>query len=91
MEINIVEESKNKMIFEIKGEGHTIANLIEKELWNDKNVTAAGYHVKHPLIGVPRMVVETSGVEPRKALDSAISRLKKKNKDFAGVFKRKVK
>lgn len=91
MEINIIEESKNKMIFEIKGEGHTIANLIEKELWNDKSVTAAGYHVKHPLIGVPRMVVETSGIEPRKALESAINRLKKQNSEFAKAFKRKVK
>lgn len=91
MEINIIEETKTKMVFEIKGEGHTLANLLEKELWKDSNVTAAGYHVRHPLIGIPRMIVETSGVEPRKALDSAISRLKKKNKEFAKVFKRKIK
>ncbi|OGM02544.1 hypothetical protein A3K72_02015 [Candidatus Woesearchaeota archaeon RBG_13_36_6] len=91
MEINIIEESKNKMIFEIKGESHTLANLLKKELWNDKNVTAAGYHIKHPLIGTPKMVIETSGTTPINALEDAINRLKKKNKDFAGVFKRKVK
>ena len=91
MEINIVEETKKKMIFEIKGESHTLANLLEKELWNDKKVSAVGYHVKHPLIGVPRMVLETNGVAPRTALDNAVKRLNKKNKDFARVFKRKAK
>ena len=91
MEINVIEETKKKMIFEIKGEGHTLANFLEKELWNDKKVTAAGYHVKHPLIGIPRMIVETSGIAPRTALNNAIKRLKKKNKDFARVFKKKVK
>ena len=91
MEINIIEEKQRRLVFEIKGEGHTLANLLEKELWNDKKVNAAGYHIKHPLIGVPRMVVETTGIAPRKALENAITRLKKKNKDFARVFKRKVK
>ena len=88
MEINVIEENKKRMVFEIKGEGHTLANLLEKELWNDKNVTAAGYQVDHPLTGVPKMIVETSGSEPRKALQNAIKRLKTKNSEFAKKFKK---
>lgn len=89
MEIKVVEESKKKLIFEIIGESHTMANLLEKELWEDKDVVAAGYHIDHPLFGVPRMIVEAP--DPRKALEKAIKRLKKKNADFAKAFKSKAK
>ena len=84
MEIKIIEESKKKLIFKMKGENHTLANLLEKELWNDKDVTAAGYHVDHPLVGVPRMIIEAP--DPRKALEKAIKGLKKKNADFVKAF-----
>lgn len=89
MEIKVIEESKKKLVFEILGESHTLANLLEKELWEDKDVIAAGYHIDHPLFGVPRMVVEAP--DPRKALEKAIKRLKKKNTDFAKALKSKVK
>ena len=77
------------MIFEIKGENHTLSNLLEKELWKDEDVKAAGYNVAHPLIGIPRMVVETKGKETaREAVEDAIKRLKKQNADFQKAFKK---
>ena len=45
MEVNILEEKKDKIIFEIKGEGHTLSNAIRKELWNDEHVKAAAYAI----------------------------------------------
>ncbi len=88
MEINIIEEDKKRMVFEIKGETHTLANLLEKELWKDENVKAAGYNVAHPLIGIPRMVVETNTkTTPREAVEDAIKRLKKQNADFQKALK----
>lgn len=89
MEINIIEEDKKKMIFELKGENHTLSNLLEKELWKDEDVKAAGYNVEHPLIGNPKMVVETNGKKTaREAVEDAIKRLKKQNADFQKVFKK---
>lgn len=89
MELNILEESKKKMIFKIKGEGHTLTNLLEKELYNDSDIIAAGYFVDHPLVGVPRMVVETNGKKtPRKALVDAAKRLKKQTKAFSSAIKK---
>ena len=75
MEINIIEEKENKISFEIKGEGNTFCNLLKDELWNDKNVTVAAYHIKHPLIGIPFMIVETEGKSPKQALESAAERV----------------
>lgn len=77
MEINVLEETKTKLVFELPGEDHTLCNALKRELWNDKSVKAAGYSVNHPSIGTPKMVVETSGESPRTAVLEAIKRLKK--------------
>lgn len=83
MEIKVLEESKNKLIIELEGEDHTLANLLKKELWNDEHVKTSGYSVEHPLIGRPKIVVETDGKEsPRDALKAASERLSKENDKF---------
>jgi len=77
MDINVVEEKKNRLVFEIKGEGHTMSNAIRKELWNDEHVKTAAYTIDHPLIEIPRFVLETDGADPRKTLIAAAKRLQK--------------
>ena len=66
MELKIVEEKKNKLVFDLEGETYTIVGILKKELYNDEHVKAAGYNVAHPLINVPRFVVETDGEDPKK-------------------------
>ena len=70
------------MRVEIKGEDHTLANYLRKELWQDKDVKVAGYNVEHPLVSSPVLIVETSKTSPRKALLSAVDRLEKKNAEL---------
>jgi DNA-directed RNA polymerase subunit L len=82
MEFAVVEETKTKLVFDLKGETHTFCNLLKDELLNTKGVVTASYRVDHPLIGVPRFMVETKGVEPRKALKDALAALKKKAESF---------
>ena len=80
MEVNVIEDKKKKFVFELKGEGHTLCNALRDELWNDKSVTVSAYNISHPLIGVPKFIVETDGKKsPKKPVKDAISRLKKKN------------
>ncbi len=80
MEVNILEDKKKRLVFELKGEGHTLCNALRDELWNDKSVTVSAYNISHPLIGIPKFIVETDGKkEAKKALIDAIARLKKKN------------
>jgi DNA-directed RNA polymerase subunit L len=84
MEINVLEDKPKKMIFELKGETHTLCNALREELWNDKAITVSAYNISHPLVGVPKFIIETDGdKEPKKALKDAISRLKKKNGELA--------
>lgn len=78
MEINILEESAKKMIFEVKGENHTLCNALKKALWGNKHVKVATYSVDHPLTGEPKIIVETDGeVKPKKAVMEAADRLQK--------------
>jgi DNA-directed RNA polymerase subunit L len=84
MKLKILEDKKNKLVFELKGETHTFCNALKHELWNDKHIKIAGYNIAHPLIGVPKFVVETDGNEkPKKALAEAAKRLD----NTAGKFK----
>ena len=85
MELKLIEEDKEKLKIEIKGEGHTFCNLLRDELWNDKSVKAAGYAIEHALMGEPRLLIEASN--PVKALQGAIDRLRKKNDEFRSMVK----
>ena len=91
MEINIIEEKKNKLIFEIRGEDHTFSNLLRKELWNDEHVKASAYNIDHPLVGQPKFVLQTDGQDPRKVLQAAAKRIQKQFTKLKDEIKVKVK
>ena len=92
MELKILEDKKNKMVFELKGENHTFCNALKSELWNDKHVKIAGYNIAHPLIGIPKFIVETDGKEsPKKALKGAAKRLKDVSDELKNAFLKGVK
>ena len=91
MELNILEDKKNKLIFEIKGEDHTFANLLRKELWNDSHVKASAYEIDHPLVGQPKFVLQTDGEDPKKLLKSAAKRIQKQLDKIKDEAKAKVK
>jgi len=82
MEFNVLEESKSKLVFQLKGETHTFCNALKNELQKTKGVEIVAYRIDHPLVGIPQFLVETKGIEPRKALKEALASLKKKAKEF---------
>ncbi|MBN2423307.1 DNA-directed RNA polymerase subunit L [Candidatus Woesearchaeota archaeon] len=89
MDINVIEDKKRRFVFELKGEDHTFCNILREELWNDKSVKVAAYNISHPLIGIPKFIVETdSKKSPKKALKDAVARLKKKNNDLEKEVKK---
>ena len=87
MEVVILEKEKNFLKIEIKGENNTLANALRKELWQDKDVKAAGYNIEHPLVSSPIFVLETEKQDPEKALLAAAERLKKKNSELLKEIK----
>jgi len=91
MEITVLEESKTRMVFEIAGSDHTLCNVLKKELYADDKVKAATYSIKHPSIGVPQMIVETSGKNPRDAVVDAAKRLQKACEKFKSAAEKEMK
>lgn len=84
MEIDVLEQTKKRLVFKLDGGDHTLCNALKDELWNDKDVEAASYNIDHPLIGTPKFIIQTNGnQEPAKALTNAANRLKRKNKTFS--------
>ena len=88
MELNVIENTKNRIKFELSGEGHTFCNALKKELWNESGVEISGYHIEHSLVSEPIFVVETSKGDPKTLVLKAVEKLRKKNKDLKELFKK---
>jgi DNA-directed RNA polymerase subunit L len=89
--IKILEETKHKIVLNIKGKTHSFCNILRKELLEDKHVKIAAYKVSHPLMDVSEMVVETdSQKDPKTALIDATKRLKKVADDLEKEFAKAV-
>jgi len=92
MEIKVLENKKNRVVFEIEGEDHSFCNVLKKELLNDEHVKIATYAIEHPLISKPKMILETDGEEEvSKALKEAAKRVGKKAEKFKEEFTKSVK
>ncbi len=87
MEIDILEESKTRLKFKIKGEGHTLCNILREKLWEDEHVKIAAYRIEHQLVSDPTFLIETDGKEtPEKALQKAVDSLKKDIKEMSSLI-----
>ncbi len=92
MELIVVEQSKNRLVFDLKGEDHTVCNALKHELQQDETVKYAGYYIEHPEINIPRIVIESKqGNSPKTALQNAIKKLKKNNEKLYDLAKEELK
>tara|TARA_Y100000310_G_C20686425_1_gene819309 strand:+ start:3021 stop:3299 length:279 start_codon:yes stop_codon:yes gene_type:complete len=92
MEIKTIEDTKTKFVFEIIGVSHGFCNMLKEELQKDNHIKTATYRVDHPLINIPKILVETDGNElPKDALKKAVKNLKsatdKNKKEFSKSLK----
>ena len=82
MDVHILKEEKDFLELELKGETHTLCNLLRKELWENNEIAAASYNLKHPLISIPVFTVRAKSGKPKKHLQEAITSLKKQAKEL---------
>ena len=88
MEINVLEHTKQRLQFELKGEGHTFCNVLRKELWLGKAPDIAGYAIEHALVSQPIFAVESDKQDPIALLTGAVERLQKKTAELQEKFKK---
>jgi DNA-directed RNA polymerase subunit L len=66
MQIAVLEKTDNKAIFEIHGNDHTVLLALKDALESDKDVSLVTYAIDHPLVGHPKMIIETKKKSPRR-------------------------
>lgn len=87
MEVIILKENENELKLELKGEGHTLCTILQRELLKDSSVEMAGYDVPHPLLRSAILYIRTNnGKPPREALLKALDRVRERLKEFTDIF-----
>jgi len=61
MKVNVLKKTSNELKIEVEGAGHTLCNLLQKELLEEDNVDMAGYDIPHPLASNSVIYVRTKG------------------------------
>jgi DNA-directed RNA polymerase subunit L len=92
MKVNVLKKTSNELKVEVEGAGHTLCNLLQKELLEDANVDLAGYDIPHPLASNPIIYVRTKGkVKPEQVLRNAIEKTRTINKEFGKELTKSLK
>jgi len=73
MELKIIEDAKDRILVEVNGEDHTFCNILVKKLNTYKDVKFAAYSIDHPLVGIPKLLVE--GKDVRAILKKAVKEI----------------
>ena len=76
MKLNVLEDKKDSMVFELQGEQHTFPALLCWALLQDDDVEVAVYDLHHPLVGQPHIHLKVKKGEPREALKKALKKIK---------------
>ncbi len=88
MQLNVLSESKGLLKLELRGETHTLANLLREQAWHT-GATQAAYAVDHPSMSQPVLTIR--GPNPRKALSEAATRIAEQSNEFSKAFQRAAK
>jgi DNA-directed RNA polymerase subunit L len=92
MKVKILKKLHNELKMEVKGEGHTLCNVIQKALLKDERVDLAGYSVPHPLTSSPVIYVRTRGQsKPETVLKDAIEEVHKESEAFRTALEKALK
>jgi len=92
MKLKSLKKGKTLLFVEVEGESVGFVNLIEEELWEDKNVDEAAHIKEHPYMAEPKIYLKMKGrTNPKKAMEKANKRISNQLKDLEKKFKRALK
>jgi DNA-directed RNA polymerase subunit L len=85
MELVVLERDENKIVLEVRGEGHTLLNLLREACWKE-GASQASYMIEHPYLANPKIIVR--GKNPKKILTGAAQLVINQVDEFTKEFKR---
>ncbi len=91
MEVVVKRKTDRELVLQIKGEGHTLGNLLAKEAMNNQHVVFASYRVPHPLQDVMELIIEVEeGYPLDKALIEIVEELRSRIVEFRRLVEEKL-
>jgi DNA-directed RNA polymerase subunit L len=92
MKARVLKRADNELKLELDDVGHTLCNLLQEKILEDKSVEMAGYDIPHPLGSSAIIYVRVKGkAKPDEVLKEAVERARESNKEFAEELKRALK
>lgn len=91
MEIEIVKSEPNYAEFILKGERHTLPNLLKSYLLNDSSVEFVSYLLDHPVNNESKFVVRTKGKSASAVISAACKKIQSGLSGFESEMKKALK
>ncbi len=77
VEVELKKYTEKELVLKLKGEDHTLGNLLAKHALSHPHVKLAAYVIEHPLEGSPTIRIVTDGqVNPITVLKEVIKDIK---------------
>ena len=91
MKLKIEKNEKDRFELAFGGEGHTLLNLLQSSLLEDKDVIMAGYRKPHPLMDRSVLFMDVKRrKDPTKALLRSVIDAKEKLNGFLEQFEDEI-
>lgn len=91
MDLEVLKSEKNFVEFEIKGEQHSLPNLLKAKLLENPDVSFAAYTLRHPLDKNSVFALRTKSKPAVKALEEACASLLEDLEGFEKSLKKALK
>lgn len=90
MRLNMLESEPKRAVVELVDADHTVLLLVRDQLEQDSDVKTVTFAIDHPLVGTPKLVVETTRKKPQTAILDAIKALKDELSDVEGQLEKQL-
>jgi DNA-directed RNA polymerase subunit L len=88
MDLEVLNQKGDKIEIEVKGESHTLLNLLRENSWKT-GADQASYMIKHPYMSQPKIIIKSK--HPKKVLTDAAQLIVDDATSFEKSFRRALK
>ncbi len=89
-QVKVIRKEEALLEFEVKGEDHTFLSMLREVLKDQPGVLFAAYRFPHPLLENPIFYLQTSSIDPVKALQQAADAIISKCDDLTDIFQKNL-
>jgi DNA-directed RNA polymerase subunit L len=89
-QVKVIRKEESLLEFEVKGEDHTFLSVLREVLKDQAGVLFAAYRFPHPLLENPIFYLQTSSIDPVKALQQAADAIISKCDELSDIFQKSL-